>query len=129
MISHRVVLWGGNVSEPKISFNHWFATELGWDGGNIKISVNGGAFNQIPALAIEVGPYNNALFPAVSDGDTYNSNPLADQDAFTGIPDDQTMGSWEQSHINIWGLLQRVKRSNCDSTLVLTCVEGISVGM
>jgi hypothetical protein len=41
---------------PRISIDHWFAVEVNWDGGNFKISVNGSAFNLIPASAIEVGP-------------------------------------------------------------------------
>ncbi len=32
----------GNI--PRVSFDHWVATEYGWDGGNVQISVNGGAY-------------------------------------------------------------------------------------
>ena len=54
----------GDAPVPRISIDHWFQTEFGWDGGNFKISVNGGAFNLVPASAIEVAPYNDTLFPA-----------------------------------------------------------------
>ena len=35
----------------RMSFEHYVATEAGYDGGNVKISVNGGAFDLIPAAA------------------------------------------------------------------------------
>jgi len=93
------------IQVPRISIDHWFATELGWDGGNFKISVNGGAFNLIPASAIEIGPYNDTLFPALDEfGTDFNTNPLADQDAFTGTYDGQPTGSWIQSRINLLGI-------------------------
>jgi hypothetical protein len=87
---------------PRISIDHWFAIEVDWDGGNFKISVNGGAFNLIPASAIEVGPYNLTLFPAVLEGGTeWNTNPLAGEDAFSG-----PLLSWGQSHINLAGIAE-----------------------
>ena len=87
---------------PRISIDHWFAVEVDWDGGNFKISVNGGAFSLIPASAIEVGPYNLTLFPAVlEDGTEWNTNPLAGQDVFSG-----PNLSWGQSHINLLGIAE-----------------------
>ena len=48
----------------------------------MKISVNGGACNLIPASAIEVGPYNDTRFPALdSDGLTNNSNTSHSQNS------------------------------------------------
>ena len=99
------ILIPGGALVPRISIDHWFETEFGWDGGNFKISVNGGAFNLIPASAIEVGPYNDTLFPALdSEGFPNNTNPLADQDGFTGTVDAQPTGSWMQSRINLLGM-------------------------
>ena len=90
----------GDVLVPWISIDHWFAIEKDWDGGNFKISVNGGAFILIPASAIEVGPYNMTLFPPLTDqGDEWNTNPLASQDVFSG-----PLLSWGQSHINLQGI-------------------------
>ena len=64
----------------------------------MKLSVNDGVFQLIPASAIEVRPYpavlNDALWP--------NSNPLASEPAFTGP--DAVAGSWGLSHINLLGL-------------------------
>jgi len=104
MLDSPPIVIPGDVLVPRISIDHWFETEYGWDGGNFKISVNGGAFNLIPASAIEVGPYNDTLFTATIDGEIYNSNPLADQDGFTGTADDHPTGSWIQSRINLLGI-------------------------
>ena len=90
---------------PRISVDHWFETEYGWDGGNIKISVNGGPFEVVPASAIEYGQHNDTLFPAVDEfGVDNNTNPLAGEDAFTGTIDDGLAGSWVQTRINLEGI-------------------------
>ena len=39
------------TSSPRLSFDHYVSTETGYDGGNVKVSVNGGAFTVIPAAA------------------------------------------------------------------------------
>ena len=41
---------------PRITFDHYFATEPAFDGGNVKISINGGAFEIIPASAFTSTP-------------------------------------------------------------------------
>jgi cysteine-rich repeat protein len=94
----------GDAPVPRIFIDHWFATEFGWDGGNFKIKVNDNVFNLIPASAIEVGPYNSTLNPAIGEDFTDNTNPLADQDAFTGTAGGQPTGSWEQSRVNLSGI-------------------------
>ena len=38
---------GRTVKNPRLTFVHWFATEPGWDGGNVSISVNGGPWKLI----------------------------------------------------------------------------------
>jgi len=98
------------IAVPRISIDHWFDIEYRWDGGNFKVSVNGGAFNLIPASAIEVGSYPTTLFPPLTDlGAEFNLNPLADQAAFTG-PDPKieppVFPAWGQSHINLLGIAQ-----------------------
>ena len=35
------------VDSPRLTFVHWFATEPGFDGGNVRISVNGGPWNLV----------------------------------------------------------------------------------
>jgi cysteine-rich repeat protein len=90
----------GDMEVPRISFDHWFDTELEYDGGNLKISVNGGAFNFIPASAFEYGEHYVTLAPALDDiGLEDNTNPLAGEEAFTG----QSNG-WEGVWINLLGI-------------------------
>lgn len=43
------------VAVPHVAFDHWVATEGGWDGGNLKISVNGGAYSLVPGGAYTGG--------------------------------------------------------------------------
>ncbi len=83
---------------PRLSIDHWVATELGWDGGNLKISVNGGAFELVPVSAFDISPYSNTL---IASG---NTNPLAGQDAFTGADGGSARGSWGQSQVDLTGI-------------------------
>jgi hypothetical protein len=83
-----------------LTFNHWVATEPAWDGGNIKISVNGGAWTLLPGTNFEFNPYNSVInSPA-----TGNDNPLAGEEAFTGTDGGDVGGSWGQSQLNLGGL-------------------------
>ena len=88
----------------KIALNHWFDIEYGWDGGNLKISVNEGPFTLVPGSAFETGPYTDVLFEAIRDLDPYNANPLAEQEAFTGPGLDLEGGSWGVSRVNLAGI-------------------------
>ncbi|KXI27145.1 M4 family metallopeptidase [Paraglaciecola hydrolytica] len=93
-----IVLPVGEV--PHVAFTHWVATEAGWDGGNLKISVNGGAFTLVPAAAYSFNAYNSTL-QTVGAG---NDNPLAGQAAFTGTDAGGLKGSWGQSQVDLYGL-------------------------
>ncbi len=84
---------------PRVSFDHWFAIELGWDGGNLKLSVNGEPFTLIPTTAIEFNTYESKL-NSLADG---NTNPSASQPAYTGTSDG-LQGAWEQVRVNLYGL-------------------------
>lgn len=95
----------GGTAVPRVSIDHWFQTEYGWDGGQFRVSVGGGPFNLIPASAIEIVPYNDTLLPALDEwGDVYNSNPFAGQSAYTRTNDAQPTGEWVQSRINLRGI-------------------------
>lgn len=87
----------GSAAMPRLAFDHWVATELGWDGGNLKISVNGGAFNLAPGSAYTFNPYNQTLNAAGAG----NTNPMAGEAAFTGSDGGSAGGSWGQSQINL----------------------------
>ena len=85
---------------PHVAFTHYVATEAGWDGGNLKISINGGPFNLVPASAYSFNAYNSALQSVVAG----NDNPLAGQAAFTGADEGELTGSWGQSQVDLLGI-------------------------
>ena len=85
---------------PHIAFDHWVATELGWDGGNLKVSVNGGPFVVVPTSAYDFNPYNQNINSAGAG----NTNPLAGEPGFTGTDGGTVNGSWGQSQVNLGGM-------------------------
>ena len=89
-----------NTQGIKLSFDHYVATELGWDGGNLKISINGGPYEVVPASAFTFNPYNMTLQTAAAG----NTNPLAGQPGFTGTDGGQVTGSWGTSHVDLSAL-------------------------
>ena len=80
-----------------VTFEHYAATEAGWDGGNLKLSINGGAYVLVPSSAYKFNPYNATLNTAAQG----NTNPLAGQPAFTGTDGGSLFGSWGQSQVNL----------------------------
>jgi len=80
-----------------MAFNHWVATESRWDGGNLKISVNGGAFTLVPQAAYTFNVPNTTLNTAGQG----NTNPLAGQRAWTGSDGGSVSGSWGQTQLNL----------------------------
>lgn len=86
---------------PRVAFDHWVATEAGWDGGNVKVSVNGGSWQQVPSSAYAFNAYNDVLNDPPG-----NTNPLASEEAFTGTDEGTNGGSWGQSQIELIGLAQ-----------------------
>lgn len=85
------------VTGARLTFDHWVATEAGWDGGNVKISVNGGAWQLVKAADFIYNPYNTTLITAGGG----NTNPLAGQPAFTGGDAGSVSGSWGRSIVNL----------------------------
>jgi hypothetical protein len=84
----------------RLSFDHYVATEFGFDGGNVSISVNGGAYQVIPATAFLFNAYNTTLVPPQGG----NTNPLAGQPAWSGTDGGQVFGSWGTSHVDLTAL-------------------------
>jgi hypothetical protein len=72
------------------------AVERGYDGGNVKLSVNGGPFELVPASAFVFNGYNAQLLTA-----TESTNPLAGQFAFSGTDGGQATGSWGLSQVDL----------------------------
>ncbi len=92
----KVVLPRGQLMSPTLSFDHYVATEAGYDGGNVKYSLNGKPFKVIPASAyIFNGP---KVLATEADGST---NPLAGEDGFTGTDGGKVTGSWGTSLVNL----------------------------
>lgn len=83
-----------------MSFNHYVATESSWDGGNIKYSVNNGAWTLVPSSAFLTNPYNGAL----NTSGQGNDNPMQGQIAFTGTDGGSLTSTWGQSTINLSAL-------------------------
>lgn len=86
-----------STTNLRMAFDHWVATEAGWDGGNLKISVNGGAFQVVRAADFVYNPYNTTLFTAAQG----NENPLAGQPGFSGTDAGSVSGSWGRSIVNL----------------------------
>jgi Zn-dependent metalloprotease len=81
----------------RLAFDHWVATEAGYDGGNVWISVNGGAWELVAPGDYTFNPYNTSITLAG------NTNPLAGLPGFTGSDGGQVTGSWGTSLIDLHG--------------------------
>jgi hypothetical protein len=77
---------------PRLTFDHFFETELGWDGANAKVSVNGGPWQVVVPADFTYFPYNFTLYPP----EAGSTDPLAGEPAFSGI-----VGEWGRSHVNL----------------------------
>ena len=97
MESPAIVVPAAAVLRPRLTFDHYFATEPAFDGGNVKISINGGPFEVVPAAAFTFNPYNGTLATTAQG----NTNPLQGQPGFTGTDGGEVHGSWGTSQINL----------------------------
>ncbi len=91
------------VSKTTLVFDHYMATEVGWDGGNLRISVNGGPWGPVPGSAFIFNPYNSSVIDTVTinEEEVQNTNPLAGEPAFTGLDEGELLSSWGQSQIDL----------------------------
>ncbi len=76
-----------------VELSHWVATQPILDGGNLKVSIDGGPFELIPGSAFTFNAYNATL--------SFSDNPLAGQAAFTGSDPGVPTGSWAVSQIDL----------------------------
>jgi Zn-dependent metalloprotease len=102
MQSPSIVASAGNL---RLSFTHYIASEQGFDGGNVWISVNGRAYTQIPTTAFLFNPYNQALVTAAGG----NTNPMAGQAAFTGTDANELVSSWGTSIVDLAATGSRIR--------------------
>jgi Zn-dependent metalloprotease len=92
----KVILMPDNTKAPKLSWDHYVATEVGFDGGNVKYSINGGPFEVIPT-----GAYLNNAPGQLATTAQGNTNPMAGQPGFTGTDGGEPFGSWGQSQVDL----------------------------
>jgi hypothetical protein len=76
-----------------MSFDHYVATEATWDGGNVKASVNGGAFTLVPESAYLFNAPGGELDPG--------AGPMGGEAAWTGTDGGQLDGSWGTTVIDL----------------------------
>jgi len=101
-ITSPVLTAGAGSTE--VRFNHYVETELLYDGGNLRISVNGGAFSVVPLTAYTFNAPTRTLDDAPPVGQ--NTNPKAGENAWTGADGGDTRGSWGTTVLNLRSLVQ-----------------------
>ncbi|MGH3506999.1 MAG: M4 family metallopeptidase [Nocardioidaceae bacterium] len=95
LTSGDIAVTGDTTDTAFLTFDHYIATEAGYDGGNVKISVNGGAFE---AIAADAYTFNKPLKLTDPPG---NTNPLAGQPGFTGTDGGELGGTWGTSAVDL----------------------------
>ncbi|WP_107772699.1 M4 family metallopeptidase [Nocardioides sediminis] len=86
-----------SAKAPRLSFDHYVRTEAGYDGGNVKLSVNGGPFAVIEDAAYDFNGYNATLETEAGG----NTNPMAGEPGFSGTNPGSVFGSWGTSHVDL----------------------------
>lgn len=94
--SPLIALPASSLKAPQLRFDHYVATEANYDGGNVKMSVDGGEFVVIPASAYAF----NAPGTLASEAEG-NTNPLAGEDGFSGTDGGKVTGSWGTSVVDL----------------------------
>lgn len=92
-----------------LTFSHFMQAEAGYDGGNLKFSVNGGDFAVVPTEAFVYGPHSSSFSDApIIEGvpdplglTGNNTNPLASQVAWSGSDQGEATGSWGKTIVDI----------------------------
>jgi Zn-dependent metalloprotease len=100
LTSPSIVLPAAISSGPTLTFEHWVATEAGWDGGQLRISVNGGASALVPQGNFIYNAHNVVL----NSSGAGNTNPQAGQRAWSGTDGGSVEGTWGRSIVNLAGL-------------------------
>lgn len=93
-----------------LSFAHFMQSEQGFDGGNLKYSIDGGAFALVPQGAFSYnehtgvfgdGPLLPIPDPIGLPGNGNNTSPLAGEAAWTGSDQGEATGSWGTTVVKI----------------------------
>lgn len=105
------------LQSPTLVFTHLLASEGRFDGGNIKIRLNGRTWEAVPRSTFRFNPYNGKLR---SDAQG-NTNPLAGQNAWTGAGGEWGTTLVDLSAIVSGGDTMQVRfdfgRDECDGVL------------
>jgi Zn-dependent metalloprotease len=83
------------AQHPTLRFQQIVQTEDSYDGGNLKISVNGQPFALVPIAAFLHNPYNRYLYTV----EQHNTNPNAGEPAFSGYGE-----RWATSVVDLSGI-------------------------
>ena len=92
-----------DATQLEMRFRHYVETELGYDGGNLLISVNGGAFALVPPENYVFNGPEEPLEAAPPVG--LNTNPKAGELAWHGANEGGVTGSWGTTVLDLAGLV------------------------
>ncbi|KRF11425.1 hypothetical protein ASG90_16880 [Nocardioides sp. Soil797] len=127
------------AAAPRMTFEHYIATEVGYDGGNVQLSVNGGEFAPI---ATEAYTFNGP--GQLTTAAEQSTNPLEGQPGFSGTDPGTPFGSWGESQVDLTAagvtpgdtiqIRFAIGRDGCggvdgwyvDNIKVLDCVEKVA---
>jgi Zn-dependent metalloprotease len=98
-ISPAITIPKGKAVARKLSFDHYVATEQGFDGGNVKFRLSGGKWRVIPAAAYTFNAPGQLATAAAG-----NTNPMAGEPGFTGTDGGEVTGSWGTSQVDLSAL-------------------------
>ena len=101
IMTESITFGDGNWMGQKLSFEHYVATETGFDGGNVKyrIGEGKGKWRVIPAAAYVFNAPSQIATAAAG-----NTNPLAGEPGFTGTDGGIVFGSWGTSIVDLSAL-------------------------
>lgn len=92
----------GVVGRPRLSFAHYVSTQAARDGGNVKIRVNGGAWQNVAPRDFLFNGYSVLLTPAGPNPTNRNIvGPLEGEFAWHGTDQGTHKGSWGESQIDL----------------------------
>lgn len=87
------------TANVQVRFDHYMESELGYDGGNVLYSLNGGSWTLVPQNAYLYNAAKTRLNRAPPLGQ--NTNPKAGQFAWHGADGGQVTSSWGTSVISL----------------------------
>lgn len=93
-----------NVPEPfRLSFDQWMASEHGYDGGNLKYSLNGsGLWTLVPDTSFLYNGYNTSLFlTAPYSPFPASTNPMRGERAWSGADGGINPASWGTTVVDV----------------------------